>query len=241
LPLHVRPRLSETLWLRIGLGVALCALLAALVQARLLILRRRQRALEQLVAERTMALEQRTDELQKSQQQLEQLAYYDGLTGLANRRLFSDDLRHLMAQAQRNGLGLYLLLIDLDHFKQINDTLGHDAGDAVLRAVSACLTAAVRESDRTARLGGDEFAVLLPDTSEPEAAEAVCRRIVEGLAQVLPQMQPSPAMPSASIGAACYPRDAQDVDALYKAADLALYEAKHAGRARWRLYVGPAG
>jgi diguanylate cyclase (GGDEF)-like protein len=241
LPLHVRPRWSESLWLRFGLGVALCALLAALVQARLLILRRRQRALEQLVAERTMALEQRTRELQQSQQQLEQLAYYDGLTGLANRRLFSDDLRHLMAQAQRNGLGLYLLLIDLDHFKQVNDTLGHAAGDAVLRAVSTCLNAAVRESDRTARLGGDEFAVLLPDTADPEAAEAVCRRIIEGLAQVLPQMQPSPAMPSASIGAACYPRDAQDVDALYKAADLALYEAKHAGRARWQLYGGPAG
>ena len=239
LPLHVRPRWSETLWLRVGLGVALCALLAALVQARLLILRRRQWALEQLVAERTMALEQRTDELQKSQQQLEQLAYYDGLTGLANRRLFSDDLRHLMAQAQRNGLGLYLLLIDLDHFKQINDTLGHDAGDAVLRAVSAGLNAAVREADRTARLGGDEFAVLLPDTSDPEAAEAVCCRIIEGLARALPQMQPSLAMPSCSIGAACYPRDAQDVDALYKAADLALYEAKHAGRARWQLYVGP--
>jgi diguanylate cyclase (GGDEF)-like protein len=83
--------------------------------------------------------------------------------------------------------------------------------------------------------------VLLPDTADPEAAEAVCRRIIEGLAQVLPQMQPSPAMPSASIGAACYPRDAQDVDALYKAADLALYEAKHAGRARWQLYGGPAG
>ena len=218
----------------------LCGLLAGLVQARVLILRRRQRALEQLVAERTTALEQRTRELQSSQQQLEQLAYYDSLTGLANRRLFNDDLRHLMAQAQRNGLGLYLLLIDLDHFKQINDTQGHDAGDAVLKAVSACLTAALRESDRAARLGGDEFAVLLPDTAEPAAAEAVCQRIAEGLARVLPQGQAATVMPSASIGAACYPRDAQDVDALYKAADLALYEAKHGGRACWRLYGRPA-
>ena len=240
LRLHVRPRWHETPWFRVGMGLALCGLLAGLVQARLLILRRRQRALEQLVAERTTALEQRTRELQSSQQQLEQLAYYDGLTGLANRRLFNDDLRHLMAQAQRNGLGLYLLLIDLDHFKQINDTQGHDAGDAVLKAVSACLAGALRESDRAARLGGDEFAVLLPDTADPAAAEAVCRRIAEGLAQVLPQGTSSLAMPSASIGAACYPRDAQDVDALYKAADLALYEAKHAGRARWWLYSSPA-
>ncbi|MEO6281537.1 diguanylate cyclase domain-containing protein [Roseateles sp.] len=239
LPLNVRPRWHETLWFRVGAGLALCLLLAALVQARTLILRRRQQALELLVTERTMALEQRTRELQASQQMLEQMAYYDGLTGLPNRRLFNDDLRRLMAQAQRNGLGLYLLLIDLDHFKQINDTLGHDVGDAVLTAVAACLNASVRESDRAARLGGDEFAVLLPDTSEPEAAEAACRRIAEGLARVLPQDSALPALPGASIGAACYPRDAQDVDALYKAADVALYEAKHAGRARWRLYTGP--
>lgn len=239
LPLHVRPRWHEMLWFRVGLGVAVAALLVAMMQARTLILRRRQRTLELLVAERTVALEQRTSELQRSQQQLEQLAYYDGLTGLANRRLFNDDLRHLMAQAQRNGLGLYLLLIDLDHFKQINDTQGHDAGDAVLRTVSACLGLAVREADRTARLGGDEFAVLLPDTIEPAAAEAVCRRIAQALAQVLPQGQSSLTLPSASIGAACYPRDAQDVDGLYKAADLALYDAKRAGRSRWHLYAGP--
>ena len=175
-----------------------------------------------------MALEQRTSELQQSQQRLEQLAYYDGLTGLANRRLFNDDLRHLMAQAQRNGLGLYLLLIDLDHFKLVNDTLGHDAGDAVLRTVSACLNVAVREADRTARLGGDEFAVLLPDTADPDAAEAVCRRIAQGLARVLPQGQSALTLPSA-----------RDVEGLYKAADLALYAAKHAGRSRWQLYAGP--
>lgn len=239
LPLHVRPRWHETLWFRIVLGLVLCALLAALVQARTLILRRRQRALELLVAERTMALQQRTSELQRSQQQLEQFAYYDGLTGLANRRLFNDDLRHLMAQAQRNGLGLYLLLIDLDHFKQINDTQGHDAGDAVLRTVAACLNRSVRESDRTARLGGDEFAVLLPDTAEPAAAEVACRRIAEGLVRLLPKDQAAAVPPSASIGAACYPRDAGDADALYKAADLALYEAKHAGRSRWQLYGCP--
>ena len=240
LPLHVRARWYETLWFRVGLGVVACVLLATLVQARTLILRRRQRALELLVTERTMALEQRTRELQESQQRLEQLAYYDGLTGLANRRLFNDDLRHLMAQAQRSDLGLYLLLVDLDHFKQINDTLGHDAGDAVLQAVSGCLASAVRESDRTARLGGDEFAVLLADTGSAEAAALVCRRIIEGLAAALPPAAASFPVPvSASIGAACFPRDAQDVDTLYKAADLALYDAKHAGRARWRLHGEP--
>jgi diguanylate cyclase (GGDEF)-like protein len=241
LPLHVRPRWHETLAFRIGLGLMVVALLAALVQARTVILRRRQRALELLVAERTTALEQRSRELQASQQQLEQLAYRDSLTGLANRRLFNDDLRHLLAQAQRSGGGLYLLLVDLDHFKQINDTLGHDAGDAVLKTVSEVLTSAVREADRTARLGGDEFAVLLPDTADPAAAETVCRRILEGLAGALPPMPPGAPQPSASVGAACYPRDAQDTDGLYKAADLALYEAKHAGRARWRLAGGGAG
>ena len=239
LPLHVRPSWYETTGFRAVLALALLALLAALVQARTLYLRRRQRVLETLVAERTTALEQRTLELQQSQQQLEKIAYYDGLTGLANRHMFNDDLRRMMAQAGRNGSSLFLLLIDLDHFKQINDTLGHDAGDAVLAAVGARLMAAVRASDRVARLGGDEFAVLLPDTADLESVHTICQRIFDGLATQLPQHS-APPLPGMSIGAACFPRDAQDPDALYKAADIALYDAKHAGRSRWRFYAEAA-
>jgi diguanylate cyclase (GGDEF)-like protein len=239
LPLQVLPDWHETTWFRAVLALLLFVLLATLVQTRTLYLRRRQRALELLVAERTTALEQRTRELQQSQLQLEKYAYFDGLTGLANRRMFNDDLRRMSAQAMRNNSGLFLLLIDLDHFKQINDTLGHHMGDAVLAAVSARLVAAVRESDRVARLGGDEFAVLLPEMADPALVRVICDRIFASVSAQLPQ-QPIPQLPGISIGAASFPRDAQDPDALYKVADIALYDAKRAGRSRCRFFTESA-
>lgn len=235
LPLRVLPAWHETWWFRAAAALAAAGLLAALVQGRTFYLRRRQRALEALVAERTTALEQRTLELQQSQQQLEQIAYFDGLTGLANRRMFNDEARRMLAQARREGTGLCLLLIDLDHFKQINDTLGHQTGDAVLAAIGSRIGAAVRESDRVARLGGDEFAVLLPDTTDSAAVRQVCHRIFARVAAP-PTDEAVPLLPGISIGAACFPRDADDVDGLYKAADIALYDAKHAGRGRCSFY-----
>jgi diguanylate cyclase (GGDEF)-like protein len=234
LPLHVLPTWSETTWFRAALVLATLGLLAALVQGRTVYLRRRQRALESLVAERTLALEQRTQELQQSQRQLEKLAYFDGLTGLANRRLFNDEARRMLAQARRNGSGVFLLLIDLDHFKEINDTFGHQRGDAVLVAMAERLVSAVRESDRVARLGGDEFAVLLPDTADAASVRLVCERILASVAAAPPQ-EPAPQLPGISIGAACFPWDADDADALYKAADIALYAAKREGRGRYRF------
>jgi diguanylate cyclase (GGDEF)-like protein len=239
LPLRVPAYWHETTWFRALLASATIGLLAALVQGRTVFLRRRQRALESLVAERTTALEQRTLELQQSQQQLEKYAYFDGLTGLANRRMFNDDVRRMLAQARRNGSGMVLLLIDLDHFKQINDTLGHQAGDAVLAAVGARLVGAVRESDRVARLGGDEFAVLLAETTEPASARIVCERILASMAAKSPQYL-GPQLPGISIGAARFPQDADDPDALYKAADMALYDAKRAGRRQCRFFAETA-
>jgi diguanylate cyclase (GGDEF)-like protein len=236
LPLHVPPQWQETRSFQAALGALGLVLLAALVQGRTLLLRRRQRALEALVAERTAALEQRTIELQRSQGQLEQLAYHDGLTSLPNRRSFRDALQRLTEAPQRPGSGFFLLLIDLDHFKQINDTYGHAAGDAVLVAVAGGLQAALRGIDRVARLGGDEFAVLLPGTTDPAAAERVGRRIFDALAATLTQHPSLPPTPGISIGAAAFPADATDPDALYHAADLALYRAKNSGRNRFQLF-----
>ena len=233
LPLHVPAAWHETLAFRVATALAALLLVAGLVQARTALLRRRQRVLEHLVAERTAALQLRTEELQRSERRLQDMAYRDGLTGLANRRLFTDQLRRMVAQSQRSGQPLYLLLIDLDHFKQVNDTLGHDAGDAVLRTVAQRLEAAVRSSDLVARLGGDEFAVLLPDSGTPEAVQAVCERILHKLA--LPVEAGTPPLPGASIGAATLPPSALDAEMLTKAADLALYEAKRTGRNRWHL------
>lgn len=232
-PVRVSPAWHQRPLARIAGGLLALGLLAALVQARTALLRHRQRELVAMVDARTV-------ELRATQSQLEQLAYGDPLTGLANRRLFNDELRHLVAQAARGGPGFTLLLIDLDRFKQINDTLGHDAGDALLVATAARLRAAVRETDRPFRLGGDEFAVLLGQTTERATIEPVCQRILENMAQPLPHGAATMRV-SASVGAAVHDGgDGRDGhggthEELYKRADVALYQAKAAGRNTWQL------
>jgi diguanylate cyclase (GGDEF)-like protein len=225
-PVRVLPAWHQRPLARAGMGALALLLAAGLVHARTAYLRRRQRELEAMV-------ETRTAELRTIQAQLETLAYGDPLTGLANRRLFSDELRHLVAQAERGGEHFTLLLIDLDRFKPVNDTFGHDAGDALLVATAERLRAAVREADRPYRLGGDEFAVLLSQTRDRETLEPVCARILADLAAPLRHGDAVIEI-SASIGAAVYSTE-DDHEQLYKRADLALYQAKGAGRSTWRL------
>ena len=223
-PVHVLPAWHQQPWAR-ALGAAgVLAFLAALVQARTSLLRRRQRELEAVVASRTA-------ELRATQLQLETMAYNDALTDLPNRRRFNDELHRLAALGRRGGDPFALLLIDLDHFKHINDTLGHDAGDALLVAAAERLRAAVRQTDCVARLGGDEFAVLLTPASDAIVGD-VAQRIVDSMRA--PIAFGTHAMHiSASIGAAVAWRDGVDTDALYKNADTALYCAKEAGRDTW--------
>ncbi|HSW07005.1 diguanylate cyclase domain-containing protein [Aquabacterium sp.] len=235
LPLRVEPAWHQHLLVRLVAGLLLLGLLGALMQGRVMYLRRRERQLQRLVAERTAELEQRGEQLRGSQRQLEHMAYFDALTGLPNRRMFNDDLRRRNAQVQR-GHGVFALaLVDLDHFKQINDTLGHDAGDALLVAAAQRLQAVVREGDLVARLGGDEFAVLLAEAHSAEAIGPVCQRMLERLAEPLLWTGP-PLQTSASIGVALCPHDGNTPDSLYKAADVALYDAKRAGRNTWRRW-----
>jgi diguanylate cyclase (GGDEF)-like protein len=208
--------------------------IATLMHVRTALLRHRQKELEKLVAERTAELLQRSVELRESKRQLEQIAYLDPLTGIGNRRLFDAELAHLTALALRGSANFTLLLIDLDHFKQINDSFGHDAGDALLIEVGQRLGAMLRQSDRRFRIGGDEFAVLLPSTNEPADVEAACRRIVEELAQPFEFLDQT-LEPSTTVGAACWHATMAGSDALYKSADLALYKAKHAGRGTWHV------
>ena len=233
LPIRVLPAWYETAWFRIT--TLLCGLLLiwALVQARTAYLYRRQRELENLVTERTAELEQRSLQLRESQRQLEQIAYADPLTGLANRRLFEDEIRKWIKWIAREGGCFTLLLIDLDGFKKINDTLGHDAGDALLKVTAQRLTSAVRETDQVARLGGDEFAIVLPQTCEFLSVEIVCRRILKSITEPV-TFKDKIMRVSASIGSSKCPTQGTTPDSLYKAADLALYEAKRAGRNTWR-------
>ena len=234
LTLRVQPAWHQTLAFRLLLAAATLATLYALVQARTLLLRRRQRLLEQQVAERTAALEQRSAELQESERRLTEMAYFDVLTGLPNRRLFGELFEQLASQTRRHDGGFALLLVDLDRFKKINDTLGHAAGDALLVEAAARLRRSVRESDSVARLGGDEFALLLGDAKDEQQVAASCQRIVDAF--VPPALYQSAQMStSPSIGVAFFPRDGATLDELYVAADAALYRAKEAGRNTWRF------
>lgn len=160
-------------------------------------------------------------------------ALYDALTGLPNRALVNDRLSSALATAHRQHGALCLLLIDLDGFKEVNDTLGHSAGDRVLIEVASRLTGALRESDTAARLGGDEFVVLLPATALAGAIETAWT-LNEIIAKPV-AIGDATRTVSASIGIASFPEHGRDAVALFAAADAAMYEAKRT-RAGWRSY-----
>jgi diguanylate cyclase (GGDEF)-like protein len=227
-PIQVLPAWYQTVTFRIAVVLAALALVGILVQARTLYLRRNQRDLERQVVERTA-------ELRESQRQLEQIAYYDTLTALPNRRMFTEEFRELIVLARLQNQRFALLLIDLDRFKQINDSLGHDAGDALLIEAAIRLQAAVRKSDCVARLGGDEFGVLVSQNPAATDIENICHRIIESF--VMPvSVSGTNVKSSASIGVAVFVDHGATLDSLYKSADLALYEAKRAGGNLWRWY-----
>ncbi len=167
---------------------------------------------------------------------LEYIAHYDALTGLPNRVLLSDRMQRGMAQARRRGQQLALAYIDLDGFKTINDTLGHQAGDRLLAVVAARMKAALREGDSISRLGGDEFVALLLDLPDVEACELLVRRLLGAVSQAV-SLAGQEVKVSASIGLTLYPQ-AEDVDAdqLLRQADLAMYQAKLAGKNRYHLF-----
>ncbi len=164
-----------------------------------------------------------------------QLAYYDPLTGLPNRLLLRDRLGLHLVQANREGHLVGVIFLDLDHFKLINDTLGHAAGDELLRVVAKRLKAAVRKSDTVARLGGDEFVILLPTVNHPEDATAISQKILAILAEPF-ELWGQQLSTSASLGVALYPADGQDVESLLRDADLAMYRAKEEGRNTSRFF-----
>jgi diguanylate cyclase (GGDEF)-like protein len=229
IPLRVQAAWYQTWLFRLLAVAAAVGMVAMLVHARTAYLRRVKQRLEGIVAKRT-------EELRRSKQQIEMIAYLDAMTGLPNRRLFAERFGNFRASADRSRNGFTLLLVDLDKFKAINDTLGHAAGDAVLIATAQRLKAATREVDVVARLGGDEFALLLDATSAPDAIAGVCARLLEGFAPRV-EFEGHAVQVGISLGGAVYPRDGVSQSELYKAADVALYEAKEAGRNTWRIHA----
>src|SRR5690606_26899576 len=168
-------------------------------------------------------------ELKQAYDQLEQMAFYDTLTGLANRRLFRNRLEHMLSNIPRTGTGVALILIDLDHFKHVNDSMGHDSGDSLLTVISERLKHCVRFTDTVARLGGDEFAVILPNVPDTLTVSAVAEKILHSLSKPV-LLDDQEVGISASRGISMAPEDSNSAEVLIKNADLALYKAKDEGR-----------
>jgi diguanylate cyclase (GGDEF)-like protein len=168
-------------------------------------------------------------------QRVEYLAYHDGLTGLPNRSMFSKQLSQSISEARRYNRRLAVAFLDLDRFKQINDTLGHEAGDQLLREVAIRLRECVRDSDTVARLGGDEFVVLLPELTDGHCAESVAQKILHAIAKSYNLMGQEFRV-TASIGISTFPQDGEDEQTLTKNADIAMYQAKAEGKNNFQFY-----
>lgn len=211
-------------------------------------LKESERVLEDRVAQRTselnqanQALEEEVAERRRAEERLTRLAHHDALTGLPNRALLKERFAQAAAQARRQSRMVGVLLLDLDGFKLVNDTFGHDVGDEVLMGVARLLQRTVRESDTVARLGGDEFVVVMNDMAEEVAAGEVAEKILVAMRDPLVISQGRALQAGASIGIAIHPNDGADLDTLLRRADSAMYQAKGAGRLCYRYYSAPAG
>jgi diguanylate cyclase (GGDEF)-like protein/PAS domain S-box-containing protein len=164
------------------------------------------------------------------------IANHDVLTSLPNRTLFLDRLTQAIAYANRSGDKVAILLIDLDRFKNINDSLGHDIGDKLLTSIARKLTAQVRDVDTVARLGGDEFVIMIADVEHEDTVAMLAQQVLEALSQAI-TIQGHDLYPAGSIGISLYPKDGGDSQTLIKNADTAMYRAKEAGRNNFQFYA----
>jgi len=181
-------------------------------------------------------LARRTIDLEESRLHAQHRAMHDELTGLGNRAMFEQRLDEALSRARRHKSLLALLYIDLDRFKQVNDTLGHPAGDALIRQVARRLIAEVRGYDLVARLGGDEFAILISEPEDRLAVERICARVVAALERPF-DLSGSQAFIGASVGVALAPEHGVDRTELIRKADIALYKAKNEGRSRFLFFT----
>lgn len=199
--------------------------------------------LESQVIQRTAELKSANDKLhhdleerKRVEQSIRHMAHHDALTGLPNRALFRDRLTHAMAQADRYHQKLAVMFLDLDRFKAINDTLGHNVGDQLLKIAAERLRSCVRDCDTVARLGGDEFTVIVEDIIEDHDAAAVAQKILDTLSQPF-NLYGHEVFISVSVGVTLYPSDDENADNLLRNADSAMYRAKEFGRNNYQFYV----
>lgn len=172
----------------------------------------------------------------ETEKQLEYRAYYDSLTGLPNRLLFRDRVVNGLQHAKRNKVGLAVMYLDVDHFKLVNDGLGHSFGDKLLADIAHRLQGALRASDTISRIGGDEFSILLPEVTSTEAVAGVARKVLDSLGRPF-HVEGHELHVTASIGISFFPTDGEDVETLLKCADAAMYRAKELGRNQAQLFT----
>lgn len=175
-------------------------------------------------------------ERKKAQERFEHLAHHDPLTGLPNRTLFTERMERAIYRANRSGKALGLMFVDLDNFKPINDKLGHEAGDTVLKTVAERMVKCVRTSDTVARIGGDEFVAILENLDQWESAAVVAQKIIRILNQPIDIQGGKTAQVGASIGIAIFPEDGKTLDDLSRAADEAMYAVKEGGRNNFKFF-----
>lgn len=180
-------------------------------------------------------LRQREAHLQEAYNDIWRSAYYDQLTGLPNRSLLLDRLRQEVARACRHGETLGVLLLDIDRFKRINESLGHALGDQLLLLLAERIAGSLRDSDSIARLGGDEFVLLMPDLAHPDDVTLVANKILAAVALPI-ELEGQEVFCSCSIGIIMAPLDGEDADTILKHADIAMYKAKDAGGNCYRFY-----
>lgn len=173
--------------------------------------------------------------LEDDKNQLERMAYYDALTKLPNRRLFMEKLARAVAHSRLQAKPFGVIFIDLDNFKWVNDNLGHDMGDLLLKVIAKRTASAIRDMDTVARLGGDEFTVILLELEDVREAETVCQRILDALKPEV-QLRDHVHKAGASLGLAIGYGESESVDTIIKKADLAVYDAKDAGKNCFRVY-----
>lgn len=184
---------------------------------------------------RLVVLSRDITEHMEAAQKIRQLAHFDVLTGLPNRALLADRSNTAMRRAARNGTAVALLFLDLDHFKNVNDSLGHRVGDELLKALARRLQGAVRDQDTVSRIGGDEFVVVLPDTGAEGAAHVAQKILNSALTPFEIEQHELTITPS--VGIALYPADGEDFDTLSRSADSAMYHAKQNGRNHYRFFT----
>lgn len=179
-------------------------------------------------------------ERKRQEEKIHQLAYMDELTGLANRRMFFDRLQLALANAHRHNHKLAILFLDLDLFKRINDTLGHQAGDQALKEVARRLQATVRDGESVARIGGDEFTILIPEVAGQQALDTLAKRLIAQFERPV-RLLDQEFFLTTSIGISMYPKHGQNAEQLIKHADVAMYQAKSAGRNQFSFYHASSG